>query len=103
MYINTEILAERSAGGSMENTQSFLRMIFTNCTPLFACDTLQVVNHKKYHITMIDEANKRARHEKQFPIDLQRASELGARLVRESDSMRISARHTRVRLTMQGA
>jgi multimeric flavodoxin WrbA len=72
------------AGCAMSYTQDFLKMIFGNCTPLYATDTWQVPDYAKYHITMFDEAKKRARHETQFPIDLQNAFDLGAKLVRES-------------------
>jgi multimeric flavodoxin WrbA len=64
--------------------QSALTTIFGNCESLYALDTLQVPDYRKYHITIFDEAKKRERHEKQFPIDLQKAFDLGARLVRES-------------------
>jgi hypothetical protein len=72
-------------GCTMASTERFLKMIFGNCTPLYAVDTWQVPDYAKYHITMFDEAKKRARHATEFPKDLQKAYDLGARLVRECE------------------
>ena len=44
------------------------------------CDTLQVADYSKYNMAGFDEAHKRAMREKQFPVDLEKAFEMGARL-----------------------
>ena len=46
--------------------------------PVF--NTLQVNNYSKYSMAAFDEKNKKLNHEKQFPIDLETAFEIGARL-----------------------
>jgi multimeric flavodoxin WrbA len=71
-------------GCTMSHTQDFLTRIFGNCTPLYVTDTWQVEGYEKYHINTFDEGKKRARREQQFPIDLQKAFDLGVRLVNES-------------------
>jgi multimeric flavodoxin WrbA len=72
------------SGSASVSTQDYLRIMFGNCTPLFAVDTLQAPSSATYQIKVTDEIRKRARHESQFPTDLQKAYDLGARLVRES-------------------
>lgn len=46
--------------------------------PVF--NTLQVNDYSKYSMAAFDEKNKKLNHEKQFPIDLETAFEIGARL-----------------------
>ena len=65
-------------------TESFLKRIFGNCETLNAYDTLQVNNYKKYHIEMFNEEHKKKVHKEQFPIDLQKAFDLGVKLVKDS-------------------
>lgn len=62
-----------------------MKIIFGNCETLYAYDTLQCNDYKKYHIVSMDEKKKREHHEKQFPIDLKKAFDLGVKLVRESN------------------
>jgi multimeric flavodoxin WrbA len=44
------------------------------------CDTLQVADYSKYSMASFNEDHKRAMREKQFPKDLAKAFELGAKL-----------------------
>ena len=46
--------------------------------PVF--NTLQVNDYSKYSMAAFDEKNKKLNHEKQFPIDLETAFEIGAQL-----------------------
>jgi len=49
---------------------------------LFLCtDTKQVKNYARYEMDMWDVEAKEERHQTQFPLDLKRAFEMGARLV----------------------
>jgi hypothetical protein len=74
---------KKSGGFPPEGMQECLKKIFGNCSKVYSCDTLQADDYKKYHITMFDEAKKRQHHKEQFGIDLQRAFDLGAKLVRD--------------------
>ncbi len=47
-----------------------------------ACDTLQVTDYSRFSMASFDEAHKREMREKQFPLDLKKAFEMGARLSR---------------------
>ncbi|KAH0795896.1 flavodoxin family protein [Histomonas meleagridis] len=64
-------------------TEIFLRQIFGNCEAVRAFDTLQCNDYKKYHIETMSEEHKRKVHEEQFPIDLQKAYDLGVKLARD--------------------
>ncbi len=44
------------------------------------CDTLQVSDYSKFDMASFDEAHKKAVHDKQFPLDLENAFRMGARL-----------------------
>ena len=64
-------------------TKNFLKKIFGNCEALNAYDTLQCNNYKKYHIKSKSEEQKRKVHKEQFPIDLEKAYELGVKLAKD--------------------
>ena len=49
---------------------------------LTSCDTLQVKDYSKFNMAGFNEAHKKAHHEKQFPLDLEKARNMGAELVR---------------------
>ncbi len=44
------------------------------------CDTLQVNDYSKYDMASFSEEHKRSSREKQFPLDLEKAFQMGARL-----------------------
>lgn len=44
------------------------------------CDTLQVKDYSKYNMASFSEEHKRAVRQKQFPKDLEKAFEMGAKL-----------------------
>ncbi len=48
-----------------------------------SCDTLQVSDYSKFSMAGFDEAHKKEMREKQFPLDLERAFRMGARLCSE--------------------
>lgn len=47
---------------------------------LYSCDTYQFRNYSRYDCNMFQEEKKREHREKQLPIDLQKAYDLGKRL-----------------------
>ena len=59
--------AFRSLNGKVETLCSF--------------DTLQVRDYSKFNMAGFDEAHKKAHLEKQFPLDLEKAWQMGKRLV----------------------
>jgi len=59
-----------------------LRHVFGHSEALYACDTIQFSDYSRYCAGMFSEEHKRAHHEEQFPKDLEKAYELGKRLVK---------------------
>ena len=51
---------------------------------LYSCDTYQFTDYSRYDCNMFPEEKKREQREKQFPIDLQNAYELGKRLAEKA-------------------
>ena len=49
---------------------------------LASCDTLQVKDYSRFSIASFSEEHKKAHHEKQFPLDLEKARQMGAELAR---------------------
>ena len=47
-----------------------------------SCDTLQVKDYSKFDMAGFDAAHKKDAHERQFPVDLERAFQMGAELSR---------------------
>ena len=52
---------------------------------LYSCDTYQFTDYSRYDCNMFPEEKKREQREKQFPIDLQNAYELGKRLAEKAE------------------
>ena len=59
-----------------------LKMLFGYCETLCACNTYQFTDYSRYDVTMFKEEDKARQREEQFPKDLQKAYELGKRLVK---------------------
>lgn len=53
-----------------------------SCELMFVCDTCQFDDYAKYDVHLFDPVHKKERMEKHFPLELQKAKELGARLAR---------------------
>lgn len=64
-----------------ENISYKIGEFFGFCETLYSCDTYQFNDYSKYYAGTFSEPHKAAHREKQFPIDLQNAYELGKRLV----------------------
>ena len=57
------------------------RLVFGHCEVLNSYDTYQYTDYSKYDCDMFDEKHKREVRDTQFPKDLEKAFELGKRLV----------------------
>lgn len=66
-----------------ENTARTIGGIFGSCETLYSCNTYQFTDYSKYYAGMFDEKQKAEHHKKQFPVDMQKAYEMGKRLVKE--------------------
>jgi len=58
-----------------------LRMVFGHSEVLYSCDTYQFSDYSRYAAGVFDPEHKRKHHDEQFPIDMQKAYDLGKRLV----------------------
>lgn len=54
--------------------------ILGSCEVLYSCDTWQFTDYSRYYATMFDPVHKAEHKEKQFPIDLKNAYEMGKKL-----------------------
>lgn len=68
----------------MERQLASFRALNGRFELLPCCDTLQVDDYSKYNMAGFNEAHKKEVHEKQFPLDLEAAFKLGARLCSEN-------------------
>ena len=61
-----------------------LELVFHHNEVFYAYDTYQFNDYSRYNITMFDETKKREHRDKQFPVDLENAFQLGRRLVEKA-------------------
>lgn len=70
----------QGSGQTFESTASIISMIFGSCDLLYAGDTYQFTDYSRYYAGMFSEPHKAEVREKQFPIDLKNAYELGKKV-----------------------
>ena len=80
---NEAMVKERGFDRNAQGTEMVMERIFGSCESFFVTDTLQFANYAHYVSTAFDPAEKKRRHEEEFPLDCKKAFELGARLVKE--------------------
>ena len=76
----TTMHIKMGGGAAFKNTAKMISMMFGSCETLYACDTYQFTDYRRYYAGMFNEAHKAEVRDKQFPFDLQNAYELGKRL-----------------------
>ena len=64
-----------------------LRENFGHSETLYICDTYQFQDYSRYAMTVFKEEDKRRQRDEHFPIDMQRAYDLGKRLVEAGKRM----------------
>lgn len=62
------------------SSEMFMKHIFGSSETLIATDTYQFEDYSKYVSTLFNETEKARRRDEEFPIDCQRAFEMGVRL-----------------------
>ncbi len=63
-------------------SEMLLERIFGYCESLVVNDTYQFDDYSKYVVTVFDEAKKAKVREKEFPVDCQKAYDLGAKFTK---------------------
>ena len=76
----TSMYLKMGGGAAFKNAARMIGMMFGSCETLYACDTYQFSDYSKYYAGMWDEKHKAEHRDKQFPIDLKNAYELGKKL-----------------------
>jgi hypothetical protein len=62
--------------GNPMNTGTFVRMVFGNCSAVYALDALRANDHEECDIGIFEE--KKQHHDRQFPIDCRGSLTRGA-------------------------
>lgn len=79
MNVSEERMKEYGYDRIFAGTEQALARLFGSLETLFANDTYQFSDYSKYVVTAFDEAAKAQRRREQFPLDCQKAFDLGAR------------------------
>lgn len=79
-----EMVKEMGFDRNAQATEMAMARIFGSCESMFVTDTLQFDDYAKYVSTLFDPAAKKKHRDEQFPLDCEKAYELGARLVRST-------------------
>ncbi len=80
MNINEEMVKTAAYDRHFENTRMSLKKTFGECELLLSTDTLQYNDYDKYEHEMFDKDAKIKRHKEVFPLDCERAFELGSKI-----------------------
>ena len=76
----SEEYVQNGLGNTLEFVAGCIGMVLGSCETLYSCDTYQFTDYSKYYASMWDEKHKAEHREKQFPIDLNNAYQMGKRL-----------------------
>jgi len=83
MNVNEELIKAIGYDQHFSNTKMSLETIFGECEVLLSTDTLQYNDYDKYEHEIFDKDKKIKRHKEVFPLDCQRAFDLGRRIASE--------------------
>ena len=64
----------------VNQSKYFMQRVFGHCETLLCTDTMQVRDYSKFYMELYNGDEKKRRHEEVFPLDCQRAMEMGRRL-----------------------
>lgn len=80
MNVKEEQMAAYGKDTVIGIAKNVMERLFSPCEVFLCTDTKQFDDYSKVEVDVFDVAEKLRRHEEVFPLDLQRAFELGARL-----------------------
>jgi multimeric flavodoxin WrbA len=80
MNVTEEIMKEWGYAQAFNRCEMIFRRIFGESEYMCCFDTYQFVDYSKVLAARFDPAKKKQRHDEVFPLDCQRAYEMGARL-----------------------
>jgi len=82
MNVSEAVMTEWGYVKNFNRTEMVLQRIFGTSETLISCDTYQFEDYSKYVADRFDSEKKAARHKEIFPLECQKAFEMGARFVR---------------------
>lgn len=82
MNVDQNHAEEAGYAPHFNNNENFLNLTFGECQSLYSFDTYQFKDYSKVVMECFDPEHKREVHEKQFPLDLEKAYKMGAELVK---------------------
>ncbi|MBQ8553424.1 MAG: flavodoxin family protein [Alistipes sp.] len=78
-----ESLREQIYAPMFNGIESTLKNLLGSCTPLYACDTYQFDDYSRYDADMFSEERKAKQRAEQWPVDCQKAYDLGKTICNE--------------------
>jgi multimeric flavodoxin WrbA len=81
MNATEEVVKEWQYAVNFNRYDGALRRIFGESEYMCCCDTYQFDDYSKVHAARFDPVKKKLRHDEVFPLDCQKAFDMGARLV----------------------
>ena len=84
MNVPYQVMLESHYTESFQSMESFIQRVFSKPEPLYVNDTYQFSDYSKYKADRFSEPDKARQRERQFPIDCQKAFELGKALVKRN-------------------
>ena len=85
MNVKEELLQTIGYDQHFYSTKNSLETIFGECEVLLSTDTLQYNDYDKYEHEIFDKQEKIKRHKEVFPLDCERAFELGRRIASDQE------------------
>ncbi|HBT78047.1 MAG TPA: flavodoxin [Planctomycetaceae bacterium] len=82
MNVKQEDIATYGKDRVVATAKGIMEKLFAPCEVLLSCDTKQFDDYSKYEVDYFDVPEKLRRHEEVFPLELQQAFELGAKLAK---------------------
>lgn len=84
MNVPYQVMLESHYTESFQSMELFIGKIFGKPETLYVNDTYQFSDYSKYKVECFSEPDKARQRERQFPIDCQKAFELGKDLVKRN-------------------
>lgn len=81
MNVTAEIMKAADYLTTFGKTEFYLEKIFVKPVAMYSNDTYQFDDYSKYKVECFSEADKAKTRQNQFPLDCQKAFELGADLI----------------------
>lgn len=82
MNVTADGMKESDYLNKFNSTEFFIEKIFTKPELMYSYNTYQFDDYSKYKVECFSEEDKAKQRDNQFPLDCQRAFEIGANLIK---------------------